>query len=88
MPDYDILLRRGAIYDGIGSDPYRGDLTIRVNKIAAVSAINAEARPSRFRCVYQNSEPLKVGVLSATAIRRYYDIIKSQNRHSIRRNTI
>ena len=83
MPDYDILLRRGTIYDGIGSDPYRGDLTIHVNKIAAVSAMNTEAQPSRFLCVDRNRDSLKVGVLSTKAIRLCYDIIKLQNRHSI-----
>lgn len=36
MPDYDILIRGGTIYDGGGSAPFRGDIAIGGGKIAAV----------------------------------------------------
>lgn len=39
MPDYDILLRNGAIYDGSGAQPLRGDLAIQGDKIAAVGSL-------------------------------------------------
>lgn len=35
-PEYDILLRGGWIYDGGGGAPFRGDLAIRGDRIAAV----------------------------------------------------
>lgn len=39
MPDYDILLRNGTIYDGSGTQPLRGDLAIQGDKIAAVGSL-------------------------------------------------
>lgn len=39
MPDYDILLRDGTIYDGSGAQPLRGDLAIHGDKIAAVGSL-------------------------------------------------
>lgn len=36
MPDYDILIRGGTIYDGGGGAPFRGDIAIGGGKIAAV----------------------------------------------------
>lgn len=39
MPDYDILLRNGTIYDGSGAQPLRGDLAIHGDKIAAVGSL-------------------------------------------------
>lgn len=39
MPDYDILLRNGTIYDGSGAQPLRGDLAIQGDKIAAVGSL-------------------------------------------------
>ena len=39
MPDYDVLLRNGAIYDGSGAQPLRGDLAIHGDKIAAVGSL-------------------------------------------------
>lgn len=34
--DYDIIIRGGTIYDGIGTDPYVGDVAIDGERIAAV----------------------------------------------------
>ena len=39
MPDYDILLRNGTIYDGSGAQPLRGGLAIHGDKIAAVGSL-------------------------------------------------
>lgn len=39
MPDYDILLRNGTIYDGSGAQPLRGDLAIHGDKIADVGSL-------------------------------------------------
>jgi N-acyl-D-amino-acid deacylase len=36
MPDYDILIRGGTIYDGGGSAPFHGDVAIYGGQIAAV----------------------------------------------------
>ncbi len=36
MPDYDILIRNGTIYDGSGGDPFQGDVAITGDQIAAV----------------------------------------------------
>ena len=33
---YDIILRNGMIYDGSGGDPYKGDVAIQGDTIAAV----------------------------------------------------
>lgn len=40
MPDYDILIRGGTIYDGGGGAPYRGDVAILGDRIAAVGALD------------------------------------------------
>jgi N-acyl-D-amino-acid deacylase len=35
-PEYDVIIRNGVIYDGSGSIPYRGDLAIEGDTIAAM----------------------------------------------------
>lgn len=37
--DYDVLIRDAMIYDGSGSEPFRGDLAIRGDTIAAVGTL-------------------------------------------------
>ncbi|MEL7046558.1 MAG: D-aminoacylase [Pseudomonadota bacterium] len=34
--DYDVLIRGGTVYDGTGAPPYRADLAIRGDRVAAV----------------------------------------------------
>src|SRR5262249_4431180 len=36
-PDYDLILRGGWIVDGCGNPPFRGDLGIRADRIAAIA---------------------------------------------------
>ncbi|MDZ7643461.1 MAG: D-aminoacylase [Woeseiaceae bacterium] len=36
--DYDVIIRNGMIYDGSGDTPYRGDVAIEEDRIAAVAA--------------------------------------------------
>src|SRR5258706_10193965 len=38
MPDYDIVIRNGLIYDGSGSTPYHGDLAIQGDLIGMVGS--------------------------------------------------
>src|SRR5512134_3203350 len=38
MSDYDLVLQNGLIYDGSGSPPYRGDVAIQGDSIAALDA--------------------------------------------------
>ncbi len=40
MPDYDLVLRNGTIYDGNGSEPIDGSIGIRDGKIAAVGELH------------------------------------------------
>jgi N-acyl-D-amino-acid deacylase len=40
MQDYDLILRRGMIYDGSGAPPYRGDVAVQGDKIAAVGTLD------------------------------------------------
>jgi N-acyl-D-aspartate/D-glutamate deacylase len=43
--EYDIILKNGMIYDGSGSEPYKGDIAINGDKIAAVGKIeNAKGK--------------------------------------------
>ncbi len=43
--EYDIILRNGMIYDGSGKEPYKGDVAIKGDKIAAVGKIeNAKGK--------------------------------------------
>ena len=44
METYDVVIRRGTIYDGSGSAPFEGDLAIQGDTIAAVAPRLAEAR--------------------------------------------
>ena len=34
-PEYDIIIRGGTIYDGLGGAPYAGDVAISGDKVAA-----------------------------------------------------
>lgn len=43
-PDFDLVLRNGLIYDGGGSKPYRGDVAIRGDRIAAVGEVTGRGR--------------------------------------------
>ncbi|HEY9490334.1 MAG TPA: D-aminoacylase [Chryseosolibacter sp.] len=38
-PEYDYIIRNGMIYDGTGSEPYKADLAIRKDTIAAIGAL-------------------------------------------------
>lgn len=42
-PEYDIVLKGGAIYDGYGGDPYVGDIAIRDDRIVAVGTATGTA---------------------------------------------
>ncbi len=46
MDDYDLIIRNGTIYDGSGSPPYKGDVAIRGDVIAAVGDLG-EAKGKR-----------------------------------------
>lgn len=35
-PDYDVILRNGIVYDGLGGEPYRADVALRGDTIAAI----------------------------------------------------
>jgi len=41
MPDYDILIRGGTVYDGSGGPPLRGDVAVNGDRVAAVGALGA-----------------------------------------------
>src|ERR1700758_5539529 len=41
--DYDLLLRNGTIVDGLGSQPFRGDVGIRGGVIVAVGGVTGDA---------------------------------------------
>ncbi len=43
MHDYDLLIRRGDIYDGTGAPPVRGDVAVRGDRIEAVGAVSGSA---------------------------------------------
>jgi len=38
MPDLDLVLKHGILYDGTGGDPLRGDIGVRGGRIAAIDA--------------------------------------------------
>ena len=40
---YDIIIRNGSIVDGLGGEPYVGDVAVRDGVIAAVGAVNGSA---------------------------------------------
>lgn len=40
---YDLIIRNGTIVDGLGGDPYVGDVAVRDGVIAAVGAVNGAA---------------------------------------------
>ena len=40
---YDLIIRNGTIVDGLGGEPYVGDVGVRDGVIAAVGAVNGEA---------------------------------------------
>ncbi|MGH9790537.1 MAG: N-acyl-D-amino-acid deacylase family protein [Candidatus Acidiferrales bacterium] len=43
-PDFDLVLRNGLIYDGGGGKPYRGDVAIRGDRIAAVGEVTGRGQ--------------------------------------------
>jgi N-acyl-D-aspartate/D-glutamate deacylase len=44
MADYDIIIRGGAVHDGLGSEPIVTDIAIRDGRIAAIGPISGSAR--------------------------------------------
>ena len=38
-PEYDVIIRNGVIYNGSGSESYKGDLAINGDTIAAVGSL-------------------------------------------------
>lgn len=40
---YDLIIRNGTIVDGLGGDPYIGDVAVQDGVIAAVGAVNGSA---------------------------------------------
>jgi N-acyl-D-amino-acid deacylase len=40
VEEYDLILRRGTIYDGTGSDPFQGDIAFRKDSIAAIGDLS------------------------------------------------
>jgi N-acyl-D-amino-acid deacylase len=40
MQDYDLILRRGTIFDGLGAAPYRGDVAVQGDRIAVVGTLD------------------------------------------------
>jgi N-acyl-D-amino-acid deacylase len=40
MPDYDLIIRNGTIYDGSGGAPYQGDVAIQGDSIAALGDLS------------------------------------------------
>jgi N-acyl-D-amino-acid deacylase len=36
MPDFDVVLRRGLVFDGTGAEPVTGDLAITGGRVAAL----------------------------------------------------
>ena len=44
MADYDIIIRGGAVHDGLGSEPIVTDIAIRDGRIAAIGPITGSAR--------------------------------------------
>src|SRR5260370_27868573 len=43
-PTYDIVIRKGMIYDGSGSDAVRGDVAISGDRIAAVGKVGGAGK--------------------------------------------
>ncbi|WP_257557139.1 amidohydrolase family protein [Sphingobium sp. CFD-2] len=44
MPDYDLIIRGGSIYDGSGGDPFVADVAVKDGLIAAVGDVQGVAR--------------------------------------------
>ena len=44
MADYDVVVRNGLIYGGSGGPPYRGDVAIVGDRIAAVGDLKGDGR--------------------------------------------
>ena len=42
MPDYDLVIRGGTVFDGTGGAPVEADVGITGNRIAAIGAISAK----------------------------------------------
>src|ERR1700749_2907769 len=40
---YDLIIRNGTIVDGLGGEPYVGDVAVQHGVIAAVGAVNGES---------------------------------------------
>ncbi|MFQ6005544.1 MAG: amidohydrolase family protein [Woeseia sp.] len=40
-PTYDVIIRGGTVYDGLGGEPYVGDVAISADRIAAVGNLGA-----------------------------------------------
>ena len=42
MPDFDVLIRNGMIFDGTGGPRYRADIGIKDGRIAAIGKLSTQ----------------------------------------------
>lgn len=50
---YDLIIRGGTIYDGLGGAPFTGDIAISGDTIAAVGKVTGGARGNRCQRPYR-----------------------------------
>ena len=67
-PDYDIIIRGGNVYDGLGGKPFVGDVAISDDRIAAIGNLDSATATQEIDAAGKAVSPGFINMLSwATA---------------------
>ena len=67
MPDYDLIIRNGDVYDGTGAPAVRGDVAIRGGRIEAVGAVTGDGAHSAAREIDATGRAVSPGFIDVHA---------------------
>lgn len=73
VADYDVIIRNGTIYDGSGDDPYRGDVAIKGDRIAAVGDLGEVTGTQEIDALGKAVSPGFINMLSWATISLLHD---------------
>lgn len=65
---YDLILRRGTIYDGSGAKPYVGDVALKGDRIAAVGDLSSARAPKEINVAGLAVAPGFINMLSQSQV--------------------
>src|SRR4030067_1698602 len=64
QPDYDVIIRNGNIYDGSGNKPYKSDIGIKGDTIAAIGNLSSSKGKTEIDVIGMAVSPGFINMLS------------------------